>query len=192
MKDADGGVGKVVTVWDLPVRVVHWSLVALVAVLMVSAKLGEMQIHGKAGLVMIGLVLFRLCWGVVGTPNARFVSFLRGPGAVASYAWAFLRGRAPRHLGHNPLGGWMVAVLLTVLLVQAVLGLFATDDILFDGPLAHLVSSSTSAFLTGLHKLLFKALLALVGLHVLGVLAHLVVERENLVRPMLTGRKRLS
>lgn len=177
-------------VWDLPVRLTHWSFLTLVVVLLASGKLGHMDVHAKAGYAVLALAVFRWAWGLVGSAHARFSDFLHGPRTVAAYALAFARGRAPRHLGHNPLGGWMVMTLLVVLTVQAALGLFANDDILFEGPLAYLVSSSASAMLTGLHKLLFKALLALVAIHVLGVVLHGVIERENLVIPMLTGRKR--
>lgn len=182
---------RIVKIWDLAVRLFHWSLVGLMVAAWVTNKLGKMEMHGRLGYATLTLVLFRLAWGFVGGSHARFAGFLRRPGAVIAYARDFFARRAQPVLGHNPLGGWMVIVLLLALLGQGCLGLFATDDIFFDGPLNHLVGSKTAATLTGLHKLGFKVILGLVALHVLGVVAHLVIERDNLVRPMITGVKRL-
>ena len=94
-------------------------------------------------------------------------------------------------MGHNAAGGWMVLVLLGDIAVQVGLGLFSNDDIVTEGPLAHFVSKSTSDQLTALHAKNFTVLLVLMGLHVLAVIAYAVVKRQNLVRPMITGRKRL-
>ncbi|WP_428634011.1 cytochrome b/b6 domain-containing protein, partial [Sedimenticola sp.] len=93
--------------------------------------------------------------------------------------------------GHNPMGGWMVIALLLLVLTQAILGLFANDDIMFDGPLAYLVSKETSDLLTGLHKDLFHILLILVGLHIAAVIWHRLLKGDNLLLPMLTGYKPL-
>lgn len=182
---------RAVRVWDLAVRLFHWSLVGLVAAAWISNSLNRMDWHGRIGYAVLTLVLFRLVWGFVGGSHARFAAFLRGPGTVLRYGRDFFAHRAAKVVGHNPLGGWMVIALLLALLAQGSLGLFATDDIVFEGPLNHLVSSRTASLLTTLHKLGFNLILALVAVHVLGVVAHLVVERDNLVRPMFTGIKHL-
>lgn len=182
-----------VEVWDLPVRVFHWAIVVLVVGAFVTAKLGKMDLHLWCGASILALVLFRLAWGFLGNRHARFIGFAYGPLAGLRYLRDWLRpARDParRHyLGHNPVGGWMVFVLLALLLWQATIGLFANDDILFDGPLRKYVSDATSATLTSWHKRGEWVFYVLIGLHVLAVLGYLVLHHENLIRPMVTGRK---
>lgn len=171
-------------VWDLPTRVAHWSIALLVPFLWWTAEEGRLDLHIPAGLAMLGLVVFRLIWGIVGSSTARFATFVKGPGAISAY----LRGRAPAPLGHNPLGALSVVAILVVLAAQVGLGLFATDeDGLSPGPLAHLVSYETSEAVTEVHENMFNILLVLIGLHIVAVLFYLVVRRRNLVGPMLTG-----
>lgn len=171
-------------VWDLPTRLFHWSLAALVAGAFVSAKLGggAMVWHGRLGLAIIGLLAFRLAWGVVGSTYARFGQFVRGPAAIRAYLGGEWRG-----LGHNPLGALSVLALLGVLSLQAASGLFANDDIAFSGYLAPLVDRHLSNDFTGIHHWLEKILLLLVALHVGAILFYARVKKQNLVRPMLTG-----
>ena len=179
-----------IKVWDWPVRLFHWLLVSLLAAAWITAEAGieYMHWHMRCGYAVIALLLFRLLWGVWGSGSARFGRFLRGPGAVLGYARAWF-SRRPRHfLGHNPLGGWMVVVLLALLAVQAVSGLFANDDIFNEGPLMAWVSKDTSDWLTFIHKRNFDVLLVAVGLHVVAVMLYLV-RGDNLLKPMLTGRK---
>lgn len=174
-------------VWDLPVRLFHWALVGLVAFQAFSGLWGgpaEMVWHGRAGYAIFTLVVFRLAWGIVGGRHARFSDFVRGPGAVIRY----LRSGTGSSSGHNPLGALSVIAMLAVLLVQAGTGLFANDDILFDGPLMHLVGKELSDTLTGYHYLSSRALLALVVLH-FAAIAFYRLRGENLVTPMITGQK---
>jgi len=186
-------VGRTVRVWDLPVRLFHWSLVALFGFSWWSGKTGgnAMEWHVYSGMAILALVLFRLIWGFVGSATARFAHFLRGPRRTLDYAAKLLRRASGHTLGHNPLGGFMVAVMLALLLLQAGSGLFANDDIFTEGPLAHLVTKELSDRLTAIHGLLFNALLGLAAVHVAAVLFYLLFRKDNLVRPMLTGRKRL-
>jgi cytochrome b len=145
-----------------------------------------MEWHYRSGLTIFGLLLFRLIWGMIGSSTARFSSFLRGPRAIAAY----LRGRSPPLLGHNPLGALSVVGLLAMLAVQVSLGLFAADeDGLESGPLAHLVSGETAEELAELHGSTFILLVALIGIHVAAILFYLVVKRNNLVKPMVTGKR---
>ncbi|MBP2301634.1 cytochrome b [Azospirillum picis] len=138
------------------------------------------------------LVLFRLVWGVVGSQTARFADFVRGPRTVLDYLRrSSVGGEAAFTLGHNPLGAMMVVVLLLVLLVQAGSGLFTSDDILVDGPLVPLVSGAVVSTLSTLHRTLANGIFVLVGLHVAAVFFYLLVKRDNLIRPMVTGRKRV-
>jgi cytochrome b len=181
-----------IRVWDVPVRAVHWVQAALVATSVTTGLMGgnALRIHRLSGYAILTLVLFRILWGFRGGHHARFRAFLRGPRAVVAFARETLALRKPLYVGHNPAAGWEVTALLAVLLVQGTSGLFANDDIFFEGPLAALVSKGVSDALTRLHRTNAMILLALVALHLGAVAFHLVFERRNLVRPMITGRAR--
>lgn len=178
-------------VWDLPVRAFHWLLVALVAVNVVTGKIGgnlQMEIHVVSGYAILTLLLFRVAWGFLGGRHARFRAFVRGPIAVGRYVRDLIAGRGSVFLGHNPLGGWSVLAMLAVLLVQVGTGLCANDDILVEGPYARKVGKEMSDFLTYVHYMSSNVLLALIALHVAAVLFYLA-KGDNLIVPMLTGRK---
>lgn len=179
--------------WDLPVRLFHWALVLLVIGAVATALTGgnAMVWHMRFGYAILALVLFRVLWGIAGSSTARFTDFLYGPKRVAGFAAALLRKRDAHYLGHNPLGGWMVLVLLAALLFQAGSGLFANDDIAVEGPLYPYIGKDLSDRLTGLHKLNVKLIYGLVALHVAAVLFHWIARGENLVRPMFSGDKRV-
>ena len=179
-------------VWDLPVRIIHWSLLLCVLGSWLTQQLPSdwFPWHVRCGYAVLILVSTRLLWGLVGTRHARFVSFVRGPRAVLIYARGLISGKATAFAGHNPLGALMVLALLALLLAQALTGLFANDEILNTGPLYGYVSNSLSLQLTGWHHRIFNLLLAAVALHVSAALFYLLVKKENLIRPMLTGRKR--
>ncbi len=183
-----------VEVWDLPVRIFHWTLVTLILFSWWSGKEGGnvMQYHMWSGYAILTLCLFRLMWGFIGSSSARFTGFVRGPGA----AFAYLRNlrtlperRAGVHLGHNPLGGWNVVLLLACLLLQAGTGLFANDDIVTEGPLYKLVSKETSDLLTAVHYYNFYVMLALAAAHIAAVFFYLFYKGDNLIKPMFTGYK---
>jgi cytochrome b len=175
-----------IRVWDGPTRVFHWALAVLVLVAFVTGLQGGnwMPWHERAGLAILGLLGFRLAWGVVGSTYARFAEFWPTPARVVAYVRGQWHG-----LGHNPLGALSVFALLAVLLFQVLTGLFANDDIAFDGPLYALVSKDTSDWLSGLHRQAILLIGGLVGLHILAALFYTLVRRNNLIRPMLTGRK---
>lgn len=179
-------------VWDLPVRLFHWLLVVLIVCQIVTVSIGglAMEYHALGGYAILTLVLFRIAWGLFGSRHARFTDFLYGPKAVAGYACGLLRGNAPRFAGHNPLGGWSAMLMLASLLIQAVSGLFADDDILMRGPLARHVSGDTVSLMTKIHDANAVVLFTLIGIHILAVLFYLVFKRENLIGPMFTGYKR--
>ncbi len=177
-----------IKLWDLPTRVFHWSLLALVATSFATAWTGgnAMEWHGRCGVAIIGLLTFRLAWGFLGSTHARFARFLRGPAGVAAY----LRGRW-QGVGHNPLGALSVLGMLALLSCQALGGLFANDDIAFNGPYFAAVSKDLSDWITGWHKRGGWLILALVALHVGAILFYIQVRKETLIAPMLTGSKQV-
>jgi cytochrome b len=180
-----------VAVWDLPTRLFHWALVVLLGAMVATGKVGGdwLALHVRCGEALAVLLLFRLLWGIVGSQSARFADFVAGPAGVLRYLKS---GEAPSP-GHNPLGGWMVLALLAVLVLQVSSGLFAADvdSYLFDGPLAHHLAPALAETVTGWHKALFRLVLALGVLHVTAIAAYRLLKRQNLLLPMLTGRKRL-
>ncbi len=165
-------------VWDKPVRLLHWSLVSLVAVTWWTGG-SSGPLHERLGYGVLAVVLLRLAWGFAGGPHARFDQFVRAPKVTLAYLRQVLRGHAPRHIGHNPLGGWMVLALLGCAGAICVTGVLYTTDWLWG-----------YAWLEQLHASLAWALLALVALHVCGVVFTSRAHRENLVAAMLHGRKR--
>ncbi|MEO6092068.1 MAG: cytochrome b/b6 domain-containing protein [Novosphingobium sp.] len=173
------------SVWDAPTRLFHWLLAGLFAFSWWSAETGQMEWHQRSGLAIFLLLTFRLLWGMVGSSTSRFSNFLRGPRGVAAY----LRGEEPPLPGHNPLGGWSVIAMLTLLCLQVGTGLLAVDvDGIESGPLSYLVSFDQGRSAAGIHHLSFNLLLALIGLHILTIAFYLIVRRRNLVGRMLTGR----
>lgn len=179
-------------VWDLPTRLFHWALVALIALQYASGEFGwlSMEWHFRLGYATLALVLFRVLWGFAGSQTSRFGDFVRGPRAVLRYAADLVRGRAVHAPGHNPLGGWSVLLMLASVALQAATGLLASDDISEEGPLVARASSAVVAWATWLHHANRYVLVALIGLHVLAVLMHAVMRGENLVAPMVHGRAR--
>ena len=175
-------------VWDIPTRAFHWLLVGLIGFSWWSAETYHMDWHGLAGLAVCGLLIFRLLWGVFGTTTARFAQFVKGPRGI----WSWLRPREgePRvaPIGHNPLGGWSVIVMLVVLTTQTVSGLFAVDvDGVESGPLSWLVDFDQGRVASKIHHISFNLLLALIVLHVVAILFYLAVKRRNLIWTMITG-----
>lgn len=183
--------------WDLPTRLFHWTLVALIVSAWVSFEfaedLGDVTLvwHRANGLAILTLVVWRLLWGIVGPPTARFMSFVRAPGVVIAYARALIGRRPARYLGHNPLGALMVVTLLLVVIAQASFGLFATDDNdLVGGPLYRLVSEAGNLTAKRWHGMIFDfVLLPLAALHITVNTLYTLVKKEPLIPAMVTGNK---
>jgi cytochrome b len=175
-----------VRIWDLPIRLFHWAIVLLVAGAWATHEFHLMDLHILLGEIALGLILFRLIWGVIGSSTARFSGFLKGPRTI----WAYVRGRLVPVFGHNPVGGWSAVLMLLLLGVQIGLGLFATDeDGLYAGPLSHHVSYDSARILAHRHETIFYVLLAVASVHILAILYYLLVKRDNLIGPMVTGRR---
>jgi cytochrome b len=170
-------------VWDLPIRLFHWMLTALIGFSWWSVKYGHTDWHIWSGIAILTLLIFRLLWGLFGSSTARFANFVRSPGAVGAY----LRGQWSG-IGHNPLGALSVLALLGAVAVQVGLGLIAQDeDGLYAGPLSLLVPSDTSDAARDLHETWFYVLLALIALHVAAILYYRLRGRA-LTKAMITGR----
>jgi cytochrome b len=178
-----------VRVWDFPTRLFHWTIVLLVFVSWFSADRGLMTIHLWSGLSLLALLLFRVAWGVVGSTTARFSDFLHPPRRIAGYLKGLSRGERLLHAGHNPAGGVMVAAMIAVLLAQAATGLFSNDGLRFNGPLAIWISGDISDQLTRIHGTIFNIILLLVWIHVVAIGFYAFVRGDNLVGPMLSGKK---
>ncbi|MFM7626619.1 MAG: cytochrome b/b6 domain-containing protein [Gammaproteobacteria bacterium] len=179
------------SVWDSWVRLTHWSLVICVAGSWLTRELeGDwFAWHTRFGYAVLVLVVTRILWGFVGSKHARFKDFVRGPRALIAYLQA---SSSERMLGHNPLGALMIIAFLALLLMQAVTGLFANDQVFETGPLFGYVAIETSDRLTTIHKQTFDWIIAAIGVHVAAALFYLWVKRENLILPMITGRKRIE
>ena len=171
-----------VQVWDRAVRVLHWSLVVSVALAALSLieALGLGALHRIAGYVALAIVLLRIVWGFTARGHARFTQFVRGPAVTLSYLRRVFARSEPRTLGHNPLGGWMIVALLLCVAALAFTGWLYTTDMFWG-----------SEAVEDVHRTLAWTLLALVSLHVAGVIFTSVRHRENLVRAMFSGRKSL-
>ncbi len=167
-----------IRVWDPFVRIFHWSLVLLFAVAFITGDESE-DLHLIAGYAIAGLVALRIPWGFIGPRYARFSSFVKGPSAVFDFLMQSIRLKAPRYIGHNPAGGAMVLALLALMIGLAITGHLLTTDAFWG-----------SKVMEEVHEVLANIALALVGLHVLGVILAGYEHGENLVRAMVTGLKR--
>ena len=180
---------RTIKVWDIPTRFFHWSLATLIVVAFISAEAGAsvFWVHVYSGTAVLSLVAFRLVWGVLGSRYARFDDFVHGPDTVGTYAKKLMQFRPPHHVGHNPLGGWMVVALLAAVMVISLSGLMTSEDG-YVGPLAFI----GGGWIGELHEGLGHIWIPLVAFHVGGVLVHGLISRENLVRAMVTGNKHVS
>lgn len=179
-----------VAVWDLPTRLFHWLLVALIGFSWWTAEQGRTEWHLYSGYAILSLLLFRLMWGFVGSSTARFGNFVRGPRAVLGYVREM---RGWRGVGHTPLGALSVVALLGLVAFQVATGLINTDDDgLVEGPLAPLVSFDASEAARDLHDQSFDILLVFIAVHVAAILAYRLAFGKRLLRPMITGIARVE
>ena len=178
-------------IWDLPTRLFHWTLVVLLFTSWLSEREDWMRLHMWCGLTVLTLLLFRLIWGFVGSDTARFSHFVRSPFAAVRHLLDFFRREPDVEVGHNAAGGWMILIMLAILLVQVGTGLCANDDVLTEGPLARFVGKERSDWLSHIHHLNFTLIEIVVAVHVLVIISYRLVKRQNLVLPMITGKKRL-
>ncbi|HAF44022.1 MAG TPA: cytochrome B [Gallionellaceae bacterium] len=164
-------------VWDVPTRVFHWSMVlSFCGVFLTSESERYRDIHVMLGYTMLGLISFRVLWGFIGTRYSRFTSFLFTSGEVLTYVSALARGRAERYVGHNPAGSVAIWLLLFLTIGSGVSGVLLFQDVGGD-------------MMAELHEVLSFAMLAVVAVHIAGVVMSSILHRENLVSAMITGTK---
>jgi cytochrome b len=175
-------------VWDLPTRLFHWGLVSVFVFQFVTGDIldSAMQLHIYGGYVALGLILFRIIWGFVGSYHARFVNFVYSPATAIDY----LTGKHTQiYLGHNPLGGYSVLAILAVMLTQAVSGLFMTDDIFLDGPYHGALGSGVDDTMNFLHHNAFTLMWGLIGLHLIAIAYYTLKKKKALIPAMIHGNK---
>ncbi|MFM7403710.1 MAG: cytochrome b/b6 domain-containing protein [Erythrobacter sp.] len=178
--------GRDVRVWDPLLRLTHWSFPILIPAMWWTAENSKWALHKRLGLVLLGLLVFRVLWGFLGPETARFSSFVKGPVAVMAYLRGSLPNAGPQ-IGHSPLGGWSTLALIGAMLGQVSLGLFAGDP--FDGttgPLNPLVGVALADTITTLHETLFWVIAGLVTLHLTAITWY-AVRGEDLLGPMVSG-----
>ena len=179
-------------VWDLSVRIFHWSLVAAVSVALVTGLVlprNWIALHLAGGTLAIALVAARVAWGFLGPTYARFSAFVRAPREVLHHLRESADGHARRHRGHNPLGGIMIVGLMATVAALAVTGTIALGGALKSGPLAFVTTNAAGEAFGAIHEVLANVLLVLIGLHVAGAIYESLRSRENLVAAMIDGRK---
>lgn len=180
MNDTVGATGKLkqaIMVWDMPVRVFHWLLVICFAGAWLTSESERLQmIHYAFGYTSCLLILIRLVWGVIGTRYARFTQFLKGPKAVLGHFMAMLRGHPHHDVGHNPAGGLVMVALMLLILVIGVSGYLSVKELLGD-------------FAGEIHESVASLALAVVILHILAAIVMSLMEKQNLVKSMVDGKK---
>jgi cytochrome b len=180
-----------VQVWDLPTRLFHWLTVALVAGAYVTERLNWLNWHVRIGETLLVLVLFRILWGCFGSETAQFRSFVASPAAALRHLRRIFRRESDLQVGHNAAGGWMVLLLLALLFIETLSGVYDYNEIADEGPLSVWVPASVANAISAVHAVGWDVLAAAIALHVAAIALYAVAKGHNLLRPMLTGRKRL-
>ena len=189
---APADAGRSVRAWDLPTRLFHWSLVALIVSAYFTRTYSNdptLYWHRINGYSILTLLLFRITWGLMGSSTSLFAKFFPRPLATLHYGLEVLRGRAPHYLGHNPIGSILIFLMLGAVLLQASTGLFTTDDVLAEGPLNKFASSALSGRASSYHSRGYWIIGGLVVIHIVANLAYQFIKRDKLINAMVTGRK---
>jgi cytochrome b len=180
---------RTVVVWDAPIRLVHWLAAALVAAAYATWRLNWMVWHVWAGDALLALLLFRAAWGLFGSDTARFARFVASPRMAVEHLKFALVREPDRQVGHNPAGGWMVLFLLLLLFVETLTGIYVANDIADVGPLTAVVPAPAADAIDAAHAVVWDALVWAIVLHLLAIAGYAAVKGQNLLRPMITGRK---
>ncbi|MGR5062921.1 cytochrome b/b6 domain-containing protein [Photobacterium sp. DNB22_13_2] len=182
-------------VWDSFIRGYHWLQAITIGGLWYTGTEGLMDWHFSLAYLLLALLATRLIWGVIGSETAQFRHFVRSPRSAIHYLIATIRGNTNDNNtsspGHNPAGAYMVVAFMLLLIIQLSTGLFANDDIISEGPFSYLVSGETSSFLTEIHAINFNIILGAIGIHLAAITLYFL-RKDNLITPMLTGKKVLD
>ena len=178
-------------VWDLPLRLFHWLFGLAITAAWITAEWGEEQLHMWIGYFILGLLIFRILWGIWGTRHSRFRHFFPRPGTLITYVKQMSTSASRQSVGHNPAGSLMVVLMLLLVGLQVVTGLFTEGEI-WAGPYASAVDSALVKKLDDIHHANFNYLLAAIGIHIIAVLFYLLVKKQNLISPMIMGCKDAS
>ena len=183
-----------VYVWDFPTRIFHWLLVASLVsqYLTVEVLDNAIQWHFYGGYLILGLIIFRLLWGIMGAYYARFSSFIVSPAVALTYAKSLNASHYKPSIGHNPLGAYSILFVLAALITQTVSGLFVSDDIFDSGPYYSAVSSSTQNIMNWLHHNTFNAIWLFLALHIGAMIFYKLKMKQGLVTSMLSGYKKID
>lgn len=178
-----------IKLWDWPIRLFHWSLAASVSFMFYSGYTGNlMEQHIKVGQGVLALVVFRIIWGFIGSTPTRFGSFLQSPAAALEHLREFLARKLPTEAGHNALGGYVVVAMILLTGLQALSGLYVSDDIFLEGPLYKTATESLADWMNSIHHTNWRILGTLIVLHPLAIAAYRFWGGQNLLTPMITGR----
>ncbi len=180
-----------IEVWDVPTRLFHWLMAALVFAAYITWRLDWMNWHAKAGYAVLTLIFFRLLWGFAGSDTARFSRFVASPPLALHHLAEIFRREPDHQVGHNPAGGWMVLILLGLLFGETLSGLYVANDVADQGPLTELTPARIANAITALHWIFWDLLLAAVALHVLAIATYAIAKGHDLLTPMIIGRKNL-
>lgn len=175
-----------VKVWDLPIRLFHWGLVAAIATSWISMKVDNMEVHVISGACILGLLIFRVLWGIWGASTAQFHRFIPSPAMLLNYLRKSIPA-GPIKIGHSPIAALSVIAMLAAIAFQVMTGLVADDDVYTTGPLISYVESEVSEWATGMHSSNSDILLGLMVLHLVAILFYKLVKKQSLVKPMITG-----
>ena len=175
-------------VWDVYTRLWHWLLLVGIVFQWLSAEVFDDQIqnHALMGYALLGMMLFRISWGLIGPESVRFKHFIPSWNRLTDY---LLRKNKITYVSHNPLGAFAVLAFIVVITIQALSGLFMDDDIFFTGPLYNWLSTETTAVITEIHDIGFAAIQLLIVLHIIGVLIHRYKGEPFIIKAMVTGNK---
>jgi cytochrome b len=176
-------------IWDLPLRIFHWAFAVSILGSWYTAEQGSdlIDIHMKLGYFALGLLFFRILWGLIGPKYARFSQFIPSPKSLLSYLRSSKENKPTP--GHNPLGALMVVLMIVLISIQAISGLFINDDVFSSGPYYGSVSNELEKIMTFLHHNTFDFMIGAIFLHLAAITFYWRVKKENLVLPMITGKK---
>ena len=178
-------------IWDLPLRLFHWLLVLSILGSWYTSNQdnGLIEYHLLIGYFTLGLIIFRIFWGFLGTKHAKFINFFPSANKIIQYIQSFNQPKPLHYAGHNPLGSLMVFFMLTTILLQAVSGLFMDDDIFTTGPYSGSIDAKVESIFVYIHRNGFNVMLGAIALHISAVVFYERVKKQALVSAIITGKK---